>query len=83
MDSGFSEMKGRSASPQPPPMTDKARKLTEDIQEIMTKFQLACKEARTSDIGLLVEQAVQMLKDLKDEFDATSPASPIPVRILC
>lgn len=83
MDSGTSERKGGSASSPPQQMTEKARKLTEGIQEIMTVFQSACKEARKGDIGSLVEQVVHMLKDLKDEFNATSPASPIPVSISC
>ncbi|XP_031391626.1 transcription factor VOZ1-like isoform X1 [Punica granatum] len=80
MDSSNIERNGVSESPlQPQQMTEKARKLTEDIQEIMTGFQSACKEARTSDISSMVEQVVRLLKDLKDEFSATSPASPIPV----
>ncbi|KAK4796289.1 hypothetical protein SAY86_028615 [Trapa natans] len=76
MDSGTPNRKGGLASPQPQQMTDKARKLIQDIQGIMTRFQLACKEGRTGDVSFIAQQALQVLKDLQDEFNTPSPASP-------
>ncbi|XP_048127027.1 transcription factor VOZ1-like isoform X3 [Rhodamnia argentea] len=60
-------------------LSEKARKLIDDIQEIMKEFQLAWKRGRTGDTSVMVEQVLQSFSDLKAEINASSPASPIPV----
>ncbi|KAI3439873.1 uncharacterized protein J3R85_004291 [Psidium guajava] len=60
-------------------LSEKARKLIDDIQEIMKEFQLAWKRGQTADTSVLVEQVLQSFSDLKAEINASSPASPIPV----
>lgn len=64
-------------------LSEKGRKLIDDIQEIIKNFQLAWKGGRTNDANVLVEQVLQSFGDLKAEINASSPASPIPVRSYC
>lgn len=62
-------------------LSDKAKILIGDIQEILPKFQLASRGNRTAEINFLVEQVLQLLGNLKTEINASCPASPIPVSI--
>lgn len=74
-----SETKIKREATTQPQLSEKARKLIDDIPEIMTNCQLAWKGGRTGDSTVLVEQLLRLLSDLKAEINASSPASPIPV----
>lgn len=64
-------------------MSEKARKLTDDIQLIMAKFYVACKDGRTTDVSVLMENVLQLLQELKDEFSKSSQTSPLQVLAFC
>ncbi|KAI4383330.1 hypothetical protein MLD38_009180 [Melastoma candidum] len=59
-------------------LSDKAKKLVDDIQTVLAKFVLASTKPQADEINSLVEEVLRLGNDLKSEINASCPASPIP-----